>query len=131
MKLINYAGFDVLQADKEMCWEEAVAFPDIANSEKVGGFNDWALPDVDTLMELKIISRKKKGDFWSSSTSFDSNDAWYVDFFSGIGFDGYKSGYCMVRLVRASQCSAILEAGKQKVISLSVQHTRRYRMSSR
>ena len=131
MKLINNAGFDLLQADKEMCWEEAMVFPVIANSEKFGGFNDWVLPDLHTLMNLKIISRKKKGDFWSSSTSVDCNDAWYVNFSSGIGFDLYKFGYCMVRLVRASQCSAIIEAGKQKMISLSVQRTSRYGMSSR
>lgn len=104
MKLLNIAGFDVLETDNEMTWDEAMAFPAIANAQQAGGFSDWVLPDMDTLKALQRVSEQKKGWFWSSSPNAGfSYGAWGVGF--GLGLVGFndKDDYGQVRLVRAGQ----------------------------
>lgn len=110
MKLINIAGFSVIDAEKKMTWDEAMSLPAKANAEAIGGFTDWVLPDPNTLKALASIL-PESGWFWSSLPYDDHpNCAWYVHFLSGY-VDNYYNDYCnQVRLVREGQCLDIVQA---------------------
>lgn len=88
----------------ERNWQGAI---DYCQNLKLAGFDDWRLPDLDT---LKVLYPKKSGLknivsvlYWSSSPSVsDSSSAWGVYFYDGNGYDNLKSFSLYVRCVRDS-----------------------------
>jgi hypothetical protein len=69
-----------------------------------GGYTDWYLPSKDELNKL-YINRNYIGGFvnnyYWSSTEDNVSLAWGQDFGNGSRYNGYKSGKCNVRAVRA------------------------------
>lgn len=112
MQLIEIAGFLVIEVEQIMSWDKAMALPAKANTEAIGGFTDWVLPDKQTLAALAAFKPEKSW-FWSSSPSAeDSNNAWYVYFGNGyVGYD-HKLDCLQVHLVRAEQIFEIGRAGQ-------------------
>lgn len=127
MKLLNIAGFDVLDSEKRLTWDDADSWVEGVNSDVVAGFTDWVLPDVDTLRALYRICR---GDvdgvyalddwFWSSSPSADGSlSSWYVNFSSGAVYFCHEINCLQVLLVRAGQMFAIGRAGQLESMRLA------------
>lgn len=112
MKLIDIAGFPVVDTEQVVNWDEAMTFPAKANADAVGGFTDWVLPDLDTLKALASL-QPGKGWFWSSSPhSSRSGNAWSVNFYYGFVGYGNKFDGLRVRLVRAGQCLDIVQSSQ-------------------
>lgn len=109
MQLIDIAGFPIIYANQEMIWNDAMALPAKANTEAVGGFTDWMLPDMYVLLALAAL-QPDDGWLWSSSpTVYLSGHAWLVDPVNGnIKVNEVSSA--RVRLVRAEQCLSIIQA---------------------
>lgn len=96
------------RARQDMDWDSAMAY---CENLVEGEFSDWRLPSKDVLADLyNGNGRSKLGDtgkFWSS-TSYDGENAYYVNFSDGsvisIGEtdddDSYKSYSYSVRCVR-------------------------------
>lgn len=116
MQLIEIAGFPIIDLES-MTFHDAVNAPKKANSDAIGGFTDWVLPDTQTLRALALLKPEDSW-FWSSSPYDDhSNYAWYVGFYGG-GVDGSnKKGFNRVLLVRAEQCLEIGKVGLLKSIN--------------
>ena len=111
MKLLKIGGFDVIDFDT-MKWANAILLPEISNLESLGGFNDWVLPDAQTLRALALFEPEGPG-FWSSSTDkqWCGDCALVVGFKSGTIASIFKTMDHGVRLVRASQLLDINIAG--------------------
>ena len=86
-------------------WQGAVEY---CSNLSLAGFDDWILPDLDTLKALypkKSYLKNVVSDFyWSSSPPVsDSSVAWGVVFYSGDVGSDVKSGSGYVRCVRDSK----------------------------
>ena len=74
------------------------------------GSSDWYLPSRYELIEMyhTIGNGGSEGNiggfqnnyYWSSSEGFNYN-AWFVLFFNGYSYYGYKSGAARVRVIRS------------------------------
>lgn len=84
-------------------------------AQDIGG--GWRLPNIKELQSLveracynlsineTIFPNTKSEDYWSSSpVAYGGSYAWVVSFYNGNGnYDGFKSSFGYVRLVRSSQ----------------------------
>jgi hypothetical protein len=80
---------------------------------EVNGYSDWYLPSKDELYEMynTIGNGSPEGNiggfesslspFYWSSSEYNSNDSWGVDFNSGISYSSHKTGNDRVRVIRA------------------------------
>lgn len=107
-KLLKIGSFDVLESNEESHWFDAVEWPEKVNSEGLGGFTDWVLPDVDTLKALYRLDDGVNGWLWSSlADADDSYVAWFVDFSDGSAFYAPKFILLPFRLVRSGQIESM------------------------
>jgi len=98
-------------------WEDAL---DYCEGLTLAGHSDWRLSNRRELMSIVDYSREnptidtqrfsdcRSSNYWSSSTSaFDTNEAWFVSFLSGIVFPHTKATYTYyVRCVRGGPTPA-------------------------
>ncbi len=110
----TWDGSTCTGAASTFTWQNALG---AAQSHNFAGHSDWRLPNKNELASLveqrcvspainsKIFpSTPTGGSFWSSSPNADySYGAWSVLFYYGDVFNGNKSNYGRVRLVRAGQ----------------------------
>ena len=80
---------------------------------EVNGYIDWYLPSKDELYEMynTIGNGSPEGNiggfesslspFYWSSSEYNSNNSWGVDFNSGISYSSHKTGNDRVRVIRA------------------------------
>ena len=77
----------------------------IARDYNGGGYTDWFLPSKDELNQLYVnkaaIGGGFEGDYYWSSTEYDSRYAWVQDFNFGNQNYSYKDATFYVRAVRA------------------------------
>jgi hypothetical protein len=91
---------------------------DVCGSLNLGGHSDWRLPAKKELMSIvnygipypgptidtTYFPNAKSSCYWSSTTyAYYPYDAWFVGFFDGLVYDGYKYYYSYVRCVRGGQ----------------------------
>jgi len=98
-------------------WTQANA---LTGQVSFGGYSDWRLPNIrelQTIVDLQALSisvypsidgatfpNTPASYFWSTSTSaYNSNSGWDVDFYSGASNQSAKISTFHVRLVRAGQ----------------------------
>jgi len=90
----------------EKNWQGAI---DYCGNLTLGGFDDWKLPDKDTLKALypqkDRLNNVRNNAYWSRSTNANYNNdrAWYVYFGAGYDDDSIKYGSYLVRCVRDSK----------------------------
>ncbi|WP_458068682.1 Lcl C-terminal domain-containing protein [Rhodanobacter sp. BL-MT-08] len=98
------------ESEKRMTFEEAEAY---VASLKLGGFDDWRLPDLEELESIRDLTRhdpcidtaffqSNSSWVWSRTPCAWSSDyAWLVVFGDGAVYDGHRSGAAFVRPVRS------------------------------
>ena len=100
-------------------WQDAQdVFVAQVNAENFGGHSDWRLPTIQELSSITNLGPflpavsgtyfpfKQWPMCWSSTTS-DTDTAWYVNFASNSRFKGTKSSSYYVRAVRGGQAEAL------------------------
>ena len=91
------------------------ALVNYANNNTLCGHSDWRVPSHQELLSITHLgttspaidtdyfpnTRSRSSSYWSSSPSaYNSNYAWGVRFYGGVGYDNYRTNYNHVRLVR-------------------------------
>ncbi len=100
-------GFSLVVTSGDVSIARALSMQAEANKERIGGFDDWLLPDSLTLLALfRAASELRNGRIYWSSTTPPRVNAFvgvYVSSDSGLigGFD--ESGRAGVMLVRHKQ----------------------------
>ncbi len=95
-------------------WGDALQY---CEDLSLSGIHDWRLPNINELHTLVDITRvspalshifehtvpQDYGDYWSSTTSSDSEKAYYIDFSEGSDFGSNKTTYLYTRCVRGPE----------------------------
>lgn len=89
-----------------MDWEAAMSY---ASGLSLGGHSGWRLSSRDELLGLfnspckATMKVKLETYYWSSTTYYQTNQAWYVSFYNGYVHYDYQTYSHYVRAVRAGQ----------------------------
>ena len=89
-----------------MDWEAAMSY---ASGLSLGGHSGWRLSSRDELLGLfnspckSMVKVKLETYYWSSTTYYQTNQAWYVSFNNGYVHYDYQTYSQYVRAVRAGQ----------------------------
>ena len=109
--------FDMLAIAGRHTFNVVSAIVKHVNQIKAGGHDDWV---IGPLSVVRAVSGMVDEDVcvWSSSPcNGNSNNAWVVSFYTGyVDYDSRYSNYA-VRLVRASQCMSICDAGARQELA--------------
>jgi hypothetical protein len=97
-------------------WQAALQLVTTANTNKIAGYNDWRLPNINELTSLTALDRYNpainltafpntpSAYFWSSSPyANNSTNAWLVYFYNGYDNGSNRDNNNHVRLVRGGQ----------------------------
>jgi len=100
-------------ADSLMDWNAAIAY---CENMTLAGYDDWRLPTIKELNSIvdyalfnpainsEIFPYTASDRYWSSTTSvFDKNKAWAINFKFGSSTFYDKEGFCNVRAVRVNE----------------------------
>ena len=94
-------------SDNYVTWNSAVS---LCENYTLAGFTDWYLPTKEELTAVynnkDLIGNFKDGDYWSS-TSYDSDQAWEIDFSDGSVRNYDKNVLDYVRCVRTLSASVV------------------------
>jgi len=92
---------------KVATWTDAI---DYCEASTLGGFTDWRLPNTNELLSIVDYSRSSSidiifnqdgGEYWSSTTTKESNSsAWIIYFGYGKIYSLYKGYTAKIRCVR-------------------------------
>ncbi len=109
-------------------WTNAIDFCE--NELKLGGYDDWRLPNINELLTIVDYTRDTPalddeftryvyGYFWSSTSGYSSFDrAWCANFrYGNIPLDSLKSETYYVRCVRGGQTNIDTPANPSIIIS--------------
>lgn len=112
---VTKEGFVVVNVPGDVSIARARSSQDIANQDRVGGFDDWVLPDSMTLLALFKASPELRNGrvYWSSSTPPKANSMAGVFVSSASGFIGGfdDDDRAALILVPCEQMVEIVKAG--------------------
>ncbi len=85
-------------SDKHIVFEEAIAYTEMLNKDKYGGYRDWRLPTLEEAMTLMKSVKNNNGLYIDTAFSPTQRYIWSIDENPTTGHWGadFSAGYCGV-----------------------------------